>query len=145
MCVSCHAEFLVLSLVRMKDVMNGSKTRQKCWTKIVDNVIKTEILEEMCKEYHKVKDKGSEETTAFHLPGNPPVNGCSSYFSRVMPNRDYRLQQAFCFCCSSILGWSRILERKQSRLILNISTSSELKFLICARSKLTILATLNQI
>ena len=46
----------------------------------------------MCKEYHKVKDKGSEETTAFHLPGNPPVNGCSSYFARVMPNTDYRLQ-----------------------------------------------------
>lgn len=28
-----------------------------------------EIFEETCKEIYKVKDKGSEKATAFHLPG----------------------------------------------------------------------------
>ena len=59
-----------------------------------------ELLEEMYKEHKKVKDKGSSKTTAFHLHGYPPVEGCSSYcyiiVSRVRPNTDYRLQKKIC-------------------------------------------------
>ena len=55
-------------------------------------MIKMEILEEMCKKHNKVKDEGSLKTTAFHLPRNSLVDGCSSYrfiiVSRVMLNTD---------------------------------------------------------
>ena len=76
--------------------MNKSKTRYKCWKKIGNYLIKMEIYEEMCKEYFKVKGKGSEKATAFNLPGNPLVDGFSSFcfiiVSRVLPNTEYRNQ-----------------------------------------------------
>ena len=57
-------------------------------------MIKTKILEEMYKKHKKVKDKGNEKTTASHFPGNPLVDGGSSYrfiiVSRVMLNTEYK-------------------------------------------------------